>query len=307
MTSGRCNVLHIHAPNPWGDLAALMCPREVPIVMTWHSDIVRQRTAMLLYRYVQRAVLKRTDQIVVFTPFHYSSSRQLLPRLTDAKVKVIPIGIDASHLHALPDDPATATMIAGQAKGRRVVLTVGRHVPYKGYEHLLAAFAALREDALLVMIGAGPLSASLAALADRLGIAERTMFLGEVGNRELATAYRKCDVFCLPSVEQSEAFGMASAEAMSFGKPTIVCELGNGVNFLNQANLTGLTVPPREPLALASAIDHLLSDHALRKRLGEAAKEWVTSQFSVTAMKRETIAVYRSLLARVQASKVSHL
>jgi len=111
----------------------------------------------------------------------------------------------------------------------------------------------------------------------------------------LVAAYHVCDLFTLPSIEPSEAFGLASAEAMACGKPTVVCELNNGVNHLNQAGLTSLTVPPRDVPALADALDTLLLDGALRERMGHAARRWVHEQFSLEAMRDRTIGVYRSL------------
>jgi glycosyltransferase involved in cell wall biosynthesis len=296
LVSGRCNLLHVHAPNPWGDFAAIACPRQVPVVMTWHSDIVRQRRLMHVYRPIQRRALRRADRIVVFTPKHYESSEQLHQIDLDARIVPVPIGIDFDRLDPAGADPRTRERIAAFAQGRPVILTVGRHVYYKGYEYLLAAMARLRSDAVLVMVGTGVLSAALERQAQELGLGSHVMFLGETDDAGLVAALHQCDVFCLPSIAPSEAFGIASAEAMACGKPTVVCELGNGVNYLNQAGRTGLTVPPRDVPALADALDLLVADEALRLRLGEAANRWVREQFSMAAMKAGLVAVYRSLL-----------
>lgn len=294
--SGRCNLLHLHAPNPWGDVAALLCSPRVPVVMTWHSDIVRQQTLLKAYRPIQRRVLQRADRIVVFTPRHYESSGQLHQIDVSAKIVKVPIGIDFSRLAPEQGDPQTRTRIQAFARSRPIALTVGRHVYYKGYGYLLAAMARLRSDAVLVMIGAGVLTRDLVRQAEELGIRDRVLFLGEVDNAQLAAAMHCCDFFCLPSIEPSEAFGIASAEAMSCGKPTVVCELGNGVNYLNRTGVTSLTVPPRDAGALADAIDTLALDAALRSRLGAAAVDWVNEEFGIAAMKRGMIALYRSLL-----------
>jgi rhamnosyl/mannosyltransferase len=295
LQSGRCNLLHLHAPNPWGDFAALLCPRDVPVVMTWHSDIVRQRVLLKGYRSIQRRALQRADRIVVFTPKHYDSSGQLHQLDVSAKVVKVPIGIDFGRLGAEHADPETRTAIAAFARGRPVALTVGRHVYYKGYGYLLAAMARLRSETVLVMIGAGVLTQQLMRQAEELGIRDRVLFMGEVDDARLASAMHCCDFFCLPSIEPSEAFGIASAEAMSCGKPTVVCELHNGVNYLNRSGLTSLTVPPRDVGALADALDTLAQDAALRGRLGTAAARWVRDEFSTDAMKRGLLDLYRSL------------
>jgi rhamnosyl/mannosyltransferase len=296
LQSGRCNLLHLHAPNPWGDMAALVCSPKVPVVMTWHSDIVRQRALLKLYRPVQRAALRRADRIVVFSPQHYESSEQLHQIDVAAKITRVPIGIDFARLAPDRCDAATRETIAAFARGRPLALTVGRHVYYKGYQYLISALGRLRSDTVLVMIGAGVLTQDLVRQAEQLKIRDRILFLGEVDDARLASAMQACDFFCLPSIEPSEAFGIASAEAMSCGKPTVVCELGNGVNYLNRAGVTSLTVPPRDVAALADAIDTLALDTALRNRLGAAAAQWAHEEFSIAAMKRGMINLYRALL-----------
>ncbi|HZY20334.1 MAG TPA: glycosyltransferase [Ramlibacter sp.] len=296
LCSGRCNLLHVHAPNPWADLAALACSSDVPVVMTWHSDIVRQKRLMLAWRHVQRAVLDRVDRIVVFTPAHADSSVQLHQRDVRRKIVQVPIGIAFDHLMPERADPATLARLDAFAGGRPLLLTVGRHVYYKGYDHLLQALQHMRQDAVLAMVGTGPLTAQLQDQARALGIAARVMFLGEVPQAGLAAAFQRCDVFTLPSVAPSEAFGIASAEAMACGKPTVVCQLGNGVNYLNQDGRTSLTVPPRDPAALGDALDTLAGDPSLRRRMGAAARAWVQAEFSIDAMRTRTLALYRELL-----------
>lgn len=296
LRSGRSNLLHIHAPNPWGDAAVLACAGDAPVVMTWHSDIVRQRNLLKFYRPIQRRALQRADRIVVFTPKHYESSEQLHQIDVAAKIVQVPIGIDFSRLAPEFANPEAQQQFDSFAAGRPLLLTVGRHVYYKGYEHLVAALARLRSDAVLVMVGSGPLTAALRQQARDLGVEQRILFAGEVDHATLVAAFHRCDVFCLPSIEPSEAFGIASAEAMACGKPTVVCELGNGVNYLNQAGRTGLTVPPRNVDALVDALDMLLQDDGLRVAMGQAAHDWVRAQFSLQAMRDGMMNLYRQLI-----------
>jgi rhamnosyl/mannosyltransferase len=277
-------------------LAALSSPATVPVVMTWHSDIVRQRKLLKIYRTIQRRALERADRIVVYTPKHYESSEQLHQFDLSKKISLVPIGIDFDRLDPRLAREETALALGNLSLGRPVILTVGRHVYYKGYEYLLSAISKLRSDAVLVMVGTGLLTDALKRQADELGIRSRVLFLGEADNASLASAFHHCDVFCLPSIEPSEAFGIASAEAMACGKPTVVCELNNGVNYLNQAGRTGLSVPPRDAAALADALDILLRDDGQRLRMGAAANAWVRSQFSIAAMKDGTTRLYESLI-----------
>lgn len=296
LASGRCNLLHLHAPNPLGDVAGLLCACKAPVVMSWHSDVVRQRKLLRLYGPIQRRIIDRADRIVVATPHHFTSSEQLQRPGVEAKLHVVPYGIDFSGLDAAHADERTTERLNQFAAGRPVLLTVGRHIYYKGYEYLIAALARLRNDAVLVMVGTGPLGEALRLQAQELGVADRVLFMGEVGRGELVAAYHRCDVFTLPSIEPSEAFGIASAEAMACGRPTVVCELNNGVNHLNQAGRTSLAVPPRDVPALVDALDMLLRDGAARDRMGVAASDWVRRAFGIDAMRRETLDLYRQLL-----------
>jgi len=296
LRSQRCNLLHIHAPNPWGDAAILTGAGDVPVVMTWHSDIVRQRRLFKLYRPIQRQALQRADRIVVFTPKHYESSEQLHQLDLGSKIVHVPIGIDFSLLERHFASPIALQQFDNFASGRPLLLTVGRHVYYKGYEYLLSAMARLHTDTVLAMVGTGPLTDALKRQASELGLSQRVLFLGEVDHSTLVAAFHRCDVFCLPSIAPSEAFGIASAEAMACGKPTVVCELNNGVNYLNQGGLTGLTVAPFDTAALADAIDTLMLNDGLRSALGRAANDWVRTQFSIQAMRDGTLQLYRQLI-----------
>lgn len=291
----RANLLHVHSPNPWGDLAILRADRNVPVVMTWHSDVIGKQALFAAYQAFQRRAIERADKVIVFTPKHFESSRQLRIPNIESKLVHIPIGVDFDRLDQLTPRPELLASFDEWAKGRPVLLSVGRQVRYKGYSHLIKAMSMARHDAVLLMIGTGPLGAQLRRQVRDMRLDHRVRILGRVDMVTLATALRRCDVFCQPSIEQSEAFGIATAEAMGFGKPTIVCELNNGVNFLNRKNETSLVTPPRNEAALADAIDQLVSDAALRARMGQSARQWVRSEFSIDVMREATVALYRTL------------
>ena len=294
--SGEANLLHVHAPNPWGDLAALDAPKDVPVVMSWHSDVVSKPVQFTLYRPIQARALARVDRIIVPTPLHFERSTQLAIPGIERRLVVIPYGIDFDALDHTPSNDEFRDELVRWTGGRPLVLSVGRHVPYKGYRHLIASVMRWRSDAVLLMIGTGPLSSTLHRQAAALQLGERVRLIGEADRSTMVTALRACDIFCLPSIERSEAFGIASAEAMSFGKPTVVCELGNGVNYLNRAGDTSLAVLPGDEAALADAIDQLANDTALRRRFGASARAWVRGKFRVDQMCDSTLALYRSLM-----------
>lgn len=298
LRSGRCNLLHLHAPNPWGDMCALMTPRDIPVVMTWHSDIVTQKRLLRAYKPLQQSALRRADCIIVFTPKHYDSSEQLHAIDVGSKIRHVPIGIDFSRLDSGFEHAALPKPLTSWIDDRTIILSVGRHVYYKGFTHLVSAMAGLSSESCLLMVGTGPLTSSLKQQVLELGLGQRVQFLGEVSFQLLQALLRNADVFCLPSIIRSEAFGIATAEAMACGLPAVVCELGNGVNYLNRDGITGLTVPPRNVKALGDALHVLVSDARLRRSLGKAAREWVRGEFSIGAMRRATKQIYEELLGR---------
>jgi glycosyltransferase involved in cell wall biosynthesis len=257
-------------------------------VMTYHSDIVRQQTMLALYAPVLRRVLDRVDRIIVGAPQMVEHSPFLLPHAD--KCRVVPFAIDTSRF----SDTAVAVSRGAMLRtghARPVVLFIGRLVYYKGVDVLLRAM--VHVDADLVVIGRGPLEASLRECAATLGVARRVTWLPPVDDAELAAWYRACDVFCLPSVARSEAYGLVQLEAHLAGTPVISTDLPTGVPYVNQHELTGLVVPPGDARALAFALDSLLADDAGRARMGAFARERVMSEFTVDRMVTSTMDVYR--------------
>lgn len=286
------DIVHLHFPDPMSHLAALALPREVKIVISWHSDIIRQKSAFKIYQPLLNRLLARAAAVVAATPMHFSSSTQLAA-CDDEKRHVVPYGIDFSPF----DDPAA--IIASQAlrdqyPGRQIIFAIGRHVYYKGFEYLIRAMRDVSPDALLMLGGTGPLSEELKAQATADGVADRVQFLGRVPDNELPAYYHASDVFCMPSVEVSEAFGLVQVEAMVCRKPVICCSLGSGVNYVNRHRETGLVVPARSAPALSDAITELLSNAALREELGLAGRARA-EEFTLQRMWTGMHALYKSL------------
>jgi rhamnosyl/mannosyltransferase len=166
--------------------------------------------------------------------------------------------------------------------------------------------ALLRSPAVLVMVGQGPLTPQLHALAAQLGVQSRILFMGPLAHAGLVAALHGCDIFTLPSIAPSEAFGLASAEAMACGKPTVVCQLGNGVNVVNQDGVTSLAVPPRDPAALAAALDDLALHPQQRATMGAAARQHIQRRYSLDAMIDATAQLYHEVCDLVPSGDTSH-
>lgn len=283
----RPDVMHLHFPYPWGEHSWLRARPGVPTVLTYHSDIVRQKALLRLYRPTLERLLDRVDLIIASSPDMVEHSEFLHRRAE--KCRVVPFGIDVERFAATPSTLARAGELrSGHA--RPIVLFVGRLIYYKGADVLLRAMRDV--DADLVMIGRGPLDPELRSLAGLLGIADRITFSPPVSAGDLVAWYHAADVFCLPSVARSEAFGLVQLEAHASGTPVVSTQLTTGVPFVNEDGVTGLTVPPGDVRALADALRTLVGDHALRERLGCQALERARAQFTIGRMVDDTLAVY---------------
>jgi len=178
--------------------------------------------------------------------------------------------------------------------GKKIVLFVGRLVYYKGLDRLIDAMRGL--DAVLLIIGTGPLEKGLRQKADSAGLAGRTVFLRETGDEELAAYYHACDVFCLPSIERSEAFGIVQLEAMACGKPVVSTNLPSGVPYVNRDGVTGLTVEPGDTAALHGALRRLLEDEDTALVFGAAGRERVRKEFTEEQMIDKYFNLYQKIL-----------
>jgi len=290
-------LVHLHFPHPTGILSYLASGHRGPLVVTYHSDIVRQKIMGRAFRPVLYRFLARASRIIATSPDYVESS----PVLRDfiAKCRVIPLGIAAEKFENGDDDEATLRVRAQH--GPRIVLGVGRLIYYKGFEHLIRAMRTV--DSTLLIIGEGPLRADLERVRDSLGLGERVRFLGEVA--DAAPYFRAADVFALPSVARSEAFGIVQLEAMAAGVPVVNTRLASGVPFVSPDGVTGLTVAPADPEALAAALNRLLGDDSLRARLGEAGRRRVRTDFTADLMAERTMRLYDEVLGSSDSRHLS--
>mgnify|MGYP006273127835 CR=1 FL=1 len=283
------DILHFHLPNPTADLAYLysgLCGPKV--IATYHSDIVRQKLLKTVYRPFFRRFLNKCHAIVTTSP-HYLKSSADLCAYAD-KCHVVPLGINFARFD---DRPGAETISAIRRRyGPHIVLFIGKFRYYKGLDVLLRAMENV--DARLLMIGSGPYEARLKQLAAGSAAAGRIFFMGELADREVESFLKASDIFVLPSIFRSEAFGLAQLEAMACGKPVISTELGTGTSYVNQHGETGMVVPPGDHRALARSIHALLADPELRRQYGEAARRRARACFSDRQMIEKTLKIYKN-------------
>ena len=289
------DLVHLHFPDPLGHLTAMALPRRVRRVVSWHSDIVRQKGALSLYSPFLRSFLRDADALIGATPQHFSTSLQIPADNAGQIREVIPYGFDSSAFATSDESRAKLNQLMIERGNRPLIFAVGRHVYYKGFEVLIRAMQSL--DANLWIGGRGPLTDSLMHLALDLGLADRVKFVGFIPDHLLVAYYEACDVFCMPSVERAEQFGLVQLEGMYCSKPVVTTRLGTGVEYVTIDGETGLLVPPNDSKALANALGTLLADAALRAQMGVAGKRRVEEVFSVEQMVRKTVSVYHRVLA----------
>jgi glycosyltransferase involved in cell wall biosynthesis len=288
--AAQSDLVHYHFPWPFMDLAHFMARVKKPSVVTYHSDIVRQKHLLRLYQPLKHRFLQSVDTIVATSP-NYLASSAVLDRYRD-KTRVITYGLDKT-TYPRPD-PARLARWRAQV-GPRFFLFVGVLRYYKGLHILLDAVAGT--DYPVVIVGAGPIEQELKAHAERLGL-KQVMFVGALDDLDKVALLELCYAVAFPSHLRSEAFGISLLEGAMFGKPMISSEIGTGTSYINIDQETGLVVPPSDPQALRAAMRTLWDDPLLAQAMGRRAEARYLELFSAEQMAASYTELYRELVAR---------
>jgi glycosyltransferase involved in cell wall biosynthesis len=294
----RPDLMHVHTPHPAAAFAAYVARYRGPLVVTHHADILGRRFLHGMVRPFVRNLMDKADRIIVTSQRYLETS----PELTDYRDKcvVIPLGIGGAAF--APCGTQEVSEIRNRF-GDKLLLAVGRLVPYKGFEYAIRAMAQV--DGTLAIVGVGPLGKQLRELVATLGLAKKVHFLGNV--RDLRPYYRAAKVLVLPSISRAEAFGMVQLEAMAAGLPVVNTDIDSGVPEVSINGQTGLTVPPGDADALASALQLLLNSEYQTQKMGEAARKRAEVEYSVEKMVSRTAQVYEGVLSsrRVRVQNLS--
>lgn len=284
------DIIHYHFPWPFMDVIHFSAGINKPTVLTYHSDIVRQRLLLLLYRPLMLRFLTSVDRIVASSP-NYLESSSVLGRFSD-KVRVIPYGIDKAS-YPTPSEDLLAKW--QQRIGGKFFLFVGMLRYYKGLHILLDA--AQGTDYPIVILGAGPIEDELKkhALRNRL---DNVIFLGALPDEDKIALLRLCHAIVFPSHLRSEAFGISLLEGAMYGKPMISSEIGTGTSFVNVHGETGLVVPPSDALAFRQAMNFLWNNAEAAQDMGARASARYSKLFTADKMAASHASLYRELLDR---------
>lgn len=283
------DLIHLHMPNPGAAFSLLMARHSGRLVITHHADTLgRPRLKKLVSPFVRR-IMERADSIIATSHGYLDSSEELAPYRS--KCAVIP-SVVRDEFFASHDSSASAEI--RNRYGDRLVIAVGRLVPYKGFEYLIRAMREVRGR--LLLIGTGPLNDNLKTCIRQCGVENKVRMLGKISDAEITSFYHAASLLVMPSVTRAEAFGLVQAEAMACGLPVVNTSIPSGVPDVSVHLQTGLTVAPENPDALAHAINKLLDDDALRTRFGAAAREAARNNYSLPVVAGQINDLYQRVL-----------
>ncbi|WP_137130538.1 glycosyltransferase [Rhizobium sp. FY34] len=287
--SRQADIVHYHFPWPFMDLVHLLKPPGKPTLVTYHSDIVKQKTLLRAYTPLMHRFLSSVDRVVA-TSDNYVKTSAVLQRYEN-KLDIIPIGLDEADYPRAPK--ALAEQWQSQFK-RPFFLFVGVLRYYKGIQFLVEAAKGLAAD--IVILGEGPMEVQLKAQVSELGL-QNIHFLGKRSDLDKAALLELCTALVFPSHLRSEAFGLSLVEAAMFGKPMISCEIGTGTSFVNRHGITGIVVPPGDAKALHQAMQALLTDSGRTHAYGHNARQHYTDKLRSSLMVERYNTLYRKLAA----------
>ena len=271
----QANLLHYLFPWPYADVLHALVRPKVPAVLTYVSDVVRQRWLGKVYAPLMRQTLERVQVVVANSPAYAETSPVLSSPSIRGKVRVIPFGIVEESYPKEGDDSIFLRL--GMESSEPYFLFIGVLRYYKGLHYLIRAANDIK--ARIVIAGIGPEKANLQTLVRESGLKNVT-FAGQVSNGEKVALLKHCRALVLPSHLRSEAFGMVLVEASIFGRPLISCDIGTGTSYINAHEESGLVVPPGNAKELAQAMKSLLQSEDLAGRLGQGARSRYEKLFS---------------------------
>lgn len=297
--SKKADIIQFHMPFPFGDLAGLLSGYRGKVIIWWHSDVVRQKKLMLFYRPIMEQFLKRADKIIVATEGHINGSAYLKPYRK--KCVIIPFGVDIKiEQRADAYWKQYITLPICTEKKELNFLFVGRLVYYKGCDILLSAFADFIRNSkfkhTLTVVGNGPIASELKKQVKDQGIINQVRFAGNLSEEKLYQQFEACDVFILPSVARSEAFGLVQIEAMAFGKPIINTNLQSGVPYVSLHQITGLTVEPGNITELRAAMEFMEQNPEKRIKMGKEARKRMKQEYQMQIMLKRIKNLYDEVL-----------
>lgn len=262
--SKAADIIHLHLPNFMALFATLFFvhKKSKKIIIHWHSDVIDKGLMYWLLKPLEHMALKIANNVIATSPNYLSSSIPL--KKFHGKCTVIPIGIEDPCLNVTNESESFPSDWSNILSGKKLILSVGRLVPYKGFDVLINAARYLPADAIVFIVGSGPLHSTLTGMIRALDLSTKVYIIPNVDHHALHDFYRRASLFCLPSNSRAEAFGVVLLEAMAHSLPLVTCSIfGSGVSFVNQNKVTGVVAPTNDPIQLATALSSILTNQSL--------------------------------------------
>lgn len=296
------DIIHIHLPNTSAFFLLLnKKAKQIPWIIHWHSDVISSPTQTSLrwlyplYRPFERALLKRAKKIICTSPIYLEHSKTL--QAFKEKCDVVPLGIELktqdNSIHVKPK--------LHWKKDKKKILSIGRLTYYKGFKHLIQAMSLLDSDCQLIIVGKGELKKKLQLQIDQLNLTSRVIIAENIDNPTLQHLQQSCDVFCLPSIEKTEAFGLVLLEMMQYQKPIVVSYVeGSGMNWVIEDQYNGLFSKAKNANDLAKKISLLLTNPELAERLAVNGYQKLQQSFQMSTIAKDVEAIYEQILENKQ-------
>lgn len=289
------DILHVHLPNPLANFSifirSLFRRNDLKIILHWHSDIVKQKKVLFFYKPLLNWLLDKCDRVIVTSKVYLDSSEQLVNH--KSKCQVIPIGIDNVIDRV---DFEKVKSIRERYENKKIVFTLGRHIYYKGFEFLIESAKSVPDTVFLVG-GSGPDTEKYKKIISDNQLQDRVLLLGRIPQDMIANYFSAADVFCFPSTEKSEAFGVVQLESMSVGTPVISTNIvGSGVPWVNKDSLSGLVCAPKSSAQLSLALNRILFNEDLLLSLGQGALKRYNDLFRKDKMVEDCIVLYKKII-----------
>lgn len=288
--ASQYDIIHIHHPDPMAAVALLLSNYKGKVILHWHSDILKQKLALKLYSPIQSWLIRRADLIVGTTPVYVATSPYLAN--VQKKCTFLPIGIEG-----MKWDQQRVNEIKNKFAGKKIIFSLGRLVGYKGFKYLVDSANFLSDDYVILIGGCGELFDELSRQIVANHLQNKVLLLGRVLDEDLPNYYAACDLFCLSSIQKTEAFAIVQVEAMSCHKPIVATKIpGSGVSWVNEQGVSGVNVSPEDSRSLADAFEHILMDKGCYTKYSNGAYSRYCDNFRLDSMIDRCLGIYNKVL-----------
>ena len=285
---GNYDIIHIHHPDPMAALA-LFCSNtsNKKIILHWHSDIIKQKILLKFYNPLQKWLIKRSDKIIATSEDYALGSNDI--KIYLKKVVVIPIGVEIN----FNSNENLTKQLKMQYEGKKIIYSLGRLCYYKGFNDLIDSAKYLDDSYVILIGGEGSLKEKLQNQIDLLGLNEKVVLLGKIKKEDMDSYFSTCSIFCLPSVEKSEAFGIVQIEAMSYSKPIVATKIPkSGVGWVNKDSYSGINVNPKDSVGLANAFKYICNNNDTYAQFSSNSRKRYEDEFTSEKMIDRVLKLY---------------